>query len=222
MFKEVQDRLANYADTDRADDMRDTAHRLLGRQFFYRYDHQMAHHYERVIRHQDHFRGVLHLLGMRLIVNQTEEVVGCVHDLASVRPFVRTPDIILLLVLRHLYEERAKSIHLTERREAQVTSLEIDTVMKNMTGQPLASRRDQFRAIMAPFKERGLVKLGDDTVEGDAIGVEIRSAIKFVVDNNYLSILKTYLKSVEEVPDVSFSADDDAGEGEPIEEGEDA
>lgn len=195
MFKLIQDTLANYAPSDEPAEMRETAYRLLSRQFLYRGDHGQGEHYDRVVRHQDHYRGVAHLVGMRLVVSQAEELVGVINDLEGIRPFVKVDDAVLLLLLRHLYDERAKSFALTDQMCAPVTSLELEVELQNAVGRDLAARKTQFRTLMAPFEARGLVQVGGDAGDGESIEVLIRPAIKHVVDGNYAALLKSYCRS---------------------------
>lgn len=211
MFKLIQDALAAHATTDTAQDMRETAYRLLTRQFIYRSDHGQTEHYDRIVRHQEHFQATAHLVGLRLLVQQGEELVGVTHDLEGVRPFVRVDDAIMLLLLRHLYEERAHSVSLNDQRCAEVTSLDIEMELQNMVGRDLAARKGQFRTLMAPLEARGLVKVGEDTNEGEAIEVLIRPAIKYVIDDNYIARLRTYcrtaaMNAVEPPPPNDYTA----------------
>jgi Domain of unknown function (DUF4194) len=88
-----------------AEQLTETANRLLHRQFVTRADHGGATHFDRIVSNQDYFKDLFASFGFRFIFNDAWGYAGYVSPTAYNNSRVPTQETIVLLCLRLLYNE---------------------------------------------------------------------------------------------------------------------
>jgi len=91
-----------------AEELTETANRLLHRQFITRGDPGGASHFDRVVGNLDYFKDLFASFGFRFIFNDAWGYVGYVSPVAFNNSRVSTQETIVLLCLRLLYSEGAE------------------------------------------------------------------------------------------------------------------
>ena len=166
-----------------AEQLTETANRLLHRQFITRGDHGGASHFDRIVSNQDYFKDLFAGFGFRFIFNDGWGYAGYVSPTAYNNSRVPTQETIVLLCLRLLYNENAeKGYFIDSSAEILIDEDEIQTVFSSMGGSRTL-RPGELREILTTFKRKGLVTFDQNHSLQVPVDVQIRPTITEVVDD---------------------------------------
>src|SRR5262245_40638799 len=165
-----------------AEELTETANRLLHRQFITRGDPGGANHFDRIVHHLDYFKDLFGSFGFRFIYNDAWGYVGYVSPVAFNNTRVPTQETIVLLCLRLLYSEGAEKGHFVDSSaQILVEEEEIQTVFSSMSG-GRTLKPGELRDILITFKRRGLLTFDQSHSLQVSADVTIRPTITEVVD----------------------------------------
>ncbi len=123
-------RQANQDPNITAEQLTETANRLLHRQFITRGDAGGANHFDRIVGNLDYFKDLFASFGFRFIFNDGWGYAGYVSPVAFNNTRVPTQETIVLLCLRLLYNEGAeKGYFVDSTAQILVEEEEIQTVL---------------------------------------------------------------------------------------------
>lgn len=169
-----------------AEQLTETANRLLHRQFITRSDSGGAAHFERVQRHHDYFQELFASLGFQLVFNDGWGYVGFVTPQAYRNARVPTQETIILLCLRLLYSEGAEKGYFTDgSADILVDEEEIQTVYSSFGTRRL--KLGELREILKQFRRRGLVSFDQSHSLNVDAEVALRPTLLEVVDESFLA-----------------------------------
>lgn len=175
-----------------AEELTETANRLLHRQFITRGDHGGAGHFDRIVSNQDYFKDLFASFGFRFIFNDSWGYAGYVSPTAYNNSRVPTQETIVLLCLRLLYNEGAeKGYFVDSSAQILVEEEEIRTVFSSMGG-ARTLKPGELREILTTFKRKGLVTFDQNNSLQVSVDVQIRPTITEVVDDSFLARLEVW------------------------------
>lgn len=185
-------RQANQDPNATAEELTETANRLLHRQFITRADPGGANHFDRIVRHLDYFKDLFASFGFRFIYNDAWGYVGYVSPVAFNNTRVPTLETIVLLCLRLLYSEGAeKGYFVDATAQILVEEDEIQTVFSSMGGGRIL-KPGELRDILTTFKRRGLVTFDQSHSLQVSVDITIRPTITEVIDESFLARLEAW------------------------------
>ena len=174
-----------------AEELTETANRLLHRQFITRSDLGGAAHFERVQRHHDYFLELFASLGFQLVINDGWGYVGFVTPQAYGNARVPTQETIVLLCLRLLYSEGAeKGYFIDGSADILVDEEEIQTVYSSLGARRL--KPGELREILTQFRRRGLVGFDQSHSLNVDAEVALRPTLLEVVDESFLARINAW------------------------------
>jgi hypothetical protein len=175
-----------------AEQLTETANRLLHRQFVTRGDHGGATHFDRIVSNQDYFKDLFASFGFRFIFNDAWGYAGYVSPTAYNNSRVPTQETIVLLCLRLLYNEGAeKGYFVDSSAQILVEEEEIQTVFSSMGGSRTL-KPGELREILTTFKRKGLVTFDQNHSLQVSVDVQIRPTITEVIDDTFLARLEVW------------------------------
>lgn len=175
-----------------AEQLTETANRLLHRQFITRGDHGGASHFDRIVSNQDYFKDLFASFGFRFIFNDGWGYAGYVSPTAFNNSRVPTQETIVLLCLRLLYNEGAeKGYFVDSSAQILVEEEEIQTVFSSLGGSRTL-KPGELREILTTFKRKGLVSFDQNNSLQVSVDVQIRPTITEVVDDSFLAHLEVW------------------------------
>jgi hypothetical protein len=186
-----------------ADELTETANRLLYRQFISRSDAGGATHFDRISNNLEFFKDLFASFGFRLVFNDGWGYVGYVSPSAFSNARVPTQETIVLLCLRLLYGEGAeKGYFIDSSADILVDEEEIQTVFASIGSRTLKS--GELRAILTAFKRQGLITFDQSHTLQVSAEVTIRPTITEVVDESFVARLEAWAgQSAESAPGAS-------------------
>jgi hypothetical protein len=207
-----------------AEELTETANRLLHRQFITRGDPGGASHFDRIVGNLDYFKDLFASFGFRFIFNDAWGYVGYVSPVAFNNTRVPTQETIVLLCLRLLNSEGAeKGYFVDSTAQILVEEEEIRTVFSSMGGGRVL-KPGELRAILTTFKRRGLVMFDQSHSLQVSADVTIRPTITEVVDEPFLARLEAWgeqtsaaTRNVEEFDENDSDEESEDGPAEPTE-----
>ncbi len=174
-----------------AEELTETANRLLRRQFITRSDLGGAAYFERVQRHHDYFKELFASLGFQLVIKDGWGYVGFVTPQAYGNARVPTQETIILLCLRLLYSEGAeKGYFIDGSADILVDEEEIQTVYSSFGARRL--KPSELREILTQFRRRGLVGFDRSHSLNVDAEVALRPTLLEVVDESFLARIDTW------------------------------
>jgi hypothetical protein len=225
-FSRWATRQANQDPNFTAEQLTETANRLLHRQFIMRGDHGGASHFDRIASNQEYFKDLFARFGFRFIFNDAWGYAGYVSPTAFNNSRVPTQETIVLLCLRLLYNEGAeKGYFVDSSAQILVEEDEIQTVFSSMG--PRTLKPGELREILTTFKRKGLVTFDQNNSIQVSVDIQIRPTITEVVDGSFLARLEVWGghssaadKDGEELSDgtISDHTDDSETQSAPAEE----
>ena len=207
-----------------AEELTETANRLLHRQFIMRGDHGGASHFDRIVSNQEYFKDLFASFGFRFIFNDAWGYAGYVSPIAYNNSRVPTQETIVLLCLRLLYDEGAeKGYFVDSSAQILVDEEEIQTVFSSMGGSRTL-RPGELREILTTFKRKGLVSFDQNNSLQVTVDVQIRPTIIEVVDSTFVARLEAWgghSPTADKEVDAPAEEDADGSEAQaaPVEEG---
>ena len=187
-----------------AEDLTETANRLLHRQFIMRSDKGGAAHFERVQRHHDYFQSLFASFGFRLVLNDGWGYVGYVIPQAYGNARVPTQETIILLCIRLLYSEGAERGYFIDgTADILVDEEEIQTVYSSLGARRL--KPGELRETLKQFRRRGLVSFDLSHSLNVDVDVALRPTLLEVVDESFLARIESWR-------DASSSSRSEAGD----------
>ncbi len=175
-----------------AEELTETANRLLHRQFMMRGDHGGANHFDRIANNQEYFKDLFASFGFRFIFNDAWGYAGYVSPTAYGNSRVPTQETIVLLCLRMLYNEGAeKGYFVDASAHVLVEEEEIQTAFSSMGG-ARTLKPGELREILTFFKRKGLVTFDQTHSLQISVDVQIRPTITEVVDDSFLARLEVW------------------------------
>lgn len=190
-----------------AEELTETANRLLHRQFITRSDLGGAAHFERVQRHLDYFQELFASLGFRLVFNDGWGYVGFVSPQAYGNARVPTQETIILLCVRLLYSEGAKKGYFIDgSADILVDEEEIQTVYSSFGARRL--KPGELREILTQFRRRGLVSFDQTHSLNVDVEVSLRPTLLEVVDESFLARIDAWRDASSSQPEAP-DADDE-------------
>lgn len=209
-------RQANQDPNVTAEQLTETANRLLYRRFITRGDPGGGSHFDRIVGNLDYFKDLFASFGFRFIFNDGWGYVGYVSPAAFNNMRVPTQETIVLLCLRLLYNEGAeKGYFVNSTAEILVDEDEIQTVFSSMGSRSL--KPGELRAILTTFKRQGLLTFDQTHSLQVAADITIRPTITEAVDESFLARLEAWGGSStikdsdgQEEPDSDGAAESDA------------
>lgn len=191
-----------------AEELTETANRLLHRQFIARSDLGGTAHFERVQRHLDYFQELLASLGFRLVFNDGWGYVGYVSPQAYGNARVPTQETIILLCLRLLYSEGAqKGYFIDGSADILVDEEEIQTVYSSFGARRL--KPGELREILTQFRRRGLVSFDQSHSLNVDVEVSLRPTLLEVVDESFLARIDAWRDASSSAQSEAIDADDE-------------
>jgi len=174
-----------------AEELTETANRLLYRQFISRSDAGGATHFDRISSNLEFFKDLFATFGFRLVFNDGSGYVGYVSPAAFNNARVPTQETIILLCLRLLYSEGAeKGYFIDSSADILVDEEEIQTVFASMGSRTLKS--GELRTILTVFKRQGLVTFDQSYSLQVSAEVTIRPTITEAIDESFLARLEEW------------------------------
>jgi hypothetical protein len=174
-----------------AEQLTETANRLLHRQFVARGDFGGATHFDRIASNLDYFKDVFATFGFRFIFNDTWGYAGYVSPTAYNNARVPTQETIVLLCLRLLYDEGAEKGYFADSSaQVLVEEDEIQTVFSSMGSRAL--KPGELRTILTTFKRKGLVTFDQTHSIQVSVDILIRPTITEVVDGSFLARIEVW------------------------------
>lgn len=196
-----------------AEQLTETANRLLHRQFITRGDLGGASHFDRIVSNQDYFKDLFASFGFRFIFNDSWGYAGYVSPTAFNNSRVPTQETIVLLCLRLLYNEGAeKGYFVDSSAHILVEEEEIRTVFSSMGG-ARTLKPGELREILSTFKRKGLVTFDQNNSLQVSVDVQIRPTITEVVDDSFLTRLEVW-GGRSSGKDDELATDDDSDDAE--------
>jgi hypothetical protein len=184
-------RQANQDPNFTAEQLTETANRLLHRQFITRGDLGGANHFDRIVSNLDYFKDLFASFGFRFIFNDGWGYAGYVSPVAYSNIRVPTQETIVLLCLRLLYAEGAeKGYFVDSSAEILVEEEEIQTVFSSIGSRTL--KTGELRSILTTFKRKGLVSFDQNQSLQMSADVKIRPTITEVVDDSFLARIEVW------------------------------
>jgi hypothetical protein len=184
-------RQANQDPNVTAEQLTETANRLLYRQFITRGDPGGGSHFDRIVGNLDYFKDLFASFGFRFIFNDGWGYVGYVSPAAFNNMRVPTQETIVLLCLRLLYNEGAeKGYFVNSTAEILVDEDEIQTVFSSMGSRSL--KPGELRTILTTFKRQGLITFDQTHSLQVAADITIRPTITETVDESFLARLEAW------------------------------
>lgn len=184
-------RQANQDPNVTAEQLTETANRLLNRQFITRGDPGGGSHFDRIVGNLDYFKDLFASFGFRFIFNDGWGYVGYVSPAAFNNMRVPTQETIVLLCLRLLYNEGAeKGYFVNSTAEILVDEDEIQTVFSSMGSRSL--KPGELRTILTTFKRQGLITFDQTHSLQVAADITIRPTITEAVDESFLARLDAW------------------------------
>jgi hypothetical protein len=185
------ERQANQDPNTSAEELTETANRLLYRQFISRSDTGGAVHFDRISHNIEYFKEVFASFGFDLILNDVWGYVGYVSPAAFNNARVPTQETIVLLCLRLLYSEGAeKGYFIDSTADVLVEEEEIQNVFASMGSRSL--KAGELRSILTNFKRQGLVSFDQSHSLQVSADVTIKATITAAVDESFTERLKTW------------------------------
>jgi hypothetical protein len=174
-----------------AEQLTETANRLLHRQFMMRGDLGGAGHFDRIVSNLDYFKDLFASFGFRFIFNDAWGYAGYVSPAAFNNMRVPTQETIVLLCLRLLYNEGAEKGYFVDgSAEILVEEEEIQTVFSSMGSRTL--KPGELRGILTTFKRKGLVAFDQNNSLQVSVDIRIRPTITEVVDDSFLARMEVW------------------------------
>jgi uncharacterized protein DUF4194 len=184
-------RQATQSATATAEELTETANRLLYRQFISRSDPGGATHFDRINSNPEFFKDLFASFGFRLILNDGWGYVGYVSPEAFSNVRVPTQETIVLLCLRLLYSEGAeKGYFIDSSADILVDEDEIQTVYASMG--PRTLKTGELRDILMKFKRHGLVTFDQSYTLNVSVEVTIRPTITEAIDESFVARIKAW------------------------------
>ena len=169
-----------------AEELTETANRLLQRQFIARSDFGGTAHFERILRHLDYYKDLFASLGFRLVFNDGWGYVGFVSPQAYGNARVTTQETIVLLCLRLQYSEGAQKGYFVDgSADILVDEEEIQTIYSSFGSRHL--KPSELREILTQFKRRGLVNFDQSHSLNVNVDISLRPTLLEVVDESFLT-----------------------------------
>jgi hypothetical protein len=198
-----------------AEELTETANRLLHRQFITRGDPGGASHFDRIAHNLDYFKDLFGSFGFRFIHNDAWGYVGYVSPVAFNNTRVPTQETIVLLCLRLLYSEGAEKCYFVDSSaQILVEEEEIQTVFSSMSG-GRTLKPGELRDILITFKRRGLLTFDQSHSLQVSADVTIRPTITEVVDESFLARLETWAEQSSDARRNAEEPDSGASDDEP-------
>ena len=198
-----------------AEELTETANRLLHRQFITRGDPGGASHFDRIAHNLDYFKDLFGSFGFRFIYNDAWGHVGYVSPVAFNNTRVPTQETIVLLCLRLLYSEGAeKGYFVDSSAQILVEEEEIQTVFSSMGG-GRTLKPGELRDILITFKRRGLLTFDQSHSLQVSADVTIRPTIAEVVDESFLARLEAWAEQSSGARRNAEELDSGASDDEP-------
>lgn len=198
-----------------AEELTETANRLLHRQFVTRGDPGGASHFDRIVHNLDYFKDLFGSFGFRFIYNDAWGYVGYVSPVAFNNTRVPTQETIVLLCLRLLYSEGAeKGYFVDSSAQILVEEEEIQTVFSSMSGGRIL-KPGELREILITFKRRGLLTFDQSHSLQVSADVTIRPTITEVVDESFLARLEAWAEQSSDARRIAEEPDSGATDDEP-------
>lgn len=197
-----------------AEQLTETANRLLHRQFVARGDFGGAAHFDRIASNLDYFKDLFASFGFRFIFNDTWGYAGYVSPAAYNNARVPTQETIVLLCLRLLYNDEAeKGYFVDSSAQVLVEEEEIQTVFSSMGSRTL--KPGELRSILTTFKRKGLVTFDQNHSLQVSADIYIRPTIIEVVDSSFLARIEVWAGlsargGAESIDNGDGGADDDS------------
>ena len=195
-----------------AEQLTETANRLLHRQFVARDDFGGAVHFDRIASNLDYFKDLFASFGFRFIFNDMWGYAGFVSPTAYNNARVPTQETIVLLCLRQLYDEGAeKGYFVGSSAQILVEEEEIQTVFSSIGSRSL--KPGELRSILTSFKRKGLVSFDQNHSLQVSADIYIRPTITEVVDSSFLARIEVWAgqPSRPDAGPVEDAPEDDAG-----------
>jgi len=184
-------RQANQDPNVTAEQLTETANRLLYRQFITRGEPGGGSHFDRIVGNLDYFKDLFASFGFRFIFNDGWGYVGYVSPAAFNNMRVPTQETIVLLCLRLLHNEGAeKGYFVNSTAEILVDEDEIQTVFSSMGSRSL--KPGELRTILTTFKRQGLITFDQTHSLQVAADITIRPTITEAVDESFLARLEAW------------------------------
>lgn len=185
-----------------AEELTETANRLLYRQFISRGDTGGAIHFDRVSSNLEFFQDLFASFGFRLICNDKWGYVGYVSPTAFNNARIPTQETIVLLCLRLLYSEGAeKGYFIDASADILVDEDEIQTVFSSMGSRTL--KPGELRAVLTTLKRQGIVTFDQSHPLQVSADVTIRPTITEVIDESFVARLEEWAGQASETALVS-------------------
>lgn len=190
-------RQANQDPHSTAEELVESANRLLYRQFISRGDPGGSTHFDRINHNLDYFKDLFASFGFQLVLNDAWGYVGYISTTVFNNTRVSTQETIVLLCLRLLYSEGAeKSYFVESTADILVDEEEIQTVFASLGSRKL--KPGELRTILINFKRQGLITFDPSYPLQVSADVTIRPTIIAALDESFLARLEGWTRQSAE------------------------
>lgn len=184
-------RQANNDPNVTAEELVETANRLLHRQFITRGDPGGTNHFDRIARHFEAYKDLFASFGFRLLQNDRFGYVGYVSPAAFNNARVSTQETLVLLCLRLLYNESAeKGYFIDGTADILVEEDEIQTVYSSMGSRTM--KPGELREILITMKRQGIVSFDQTHSLNVSADITIRPTITEAVDESFVARMEAW------------------------------
>lgn len=166
-----------------------------------------------VARHREAFQGYLGAMGWELVLDEVHGVAQAVNRHGGTRLALGLWDSVLLLVLRLLYEERRKEIHLGEDVMARVQDVHDKCLALRLRERGVVEKK-YLRDAFALFKRFSLVEVLDGDVTHPETRFLIYPSVLFAVRAEALTELNRRLEELRAGAATGEDDDDEAPDGD--------
>ena len=160
---------------------------LLFHQFLYEDSRGAKGAYDLVRRHRGFFERYVGAMGLRLVVERTEGMVGVVPGATAYawRESRLTKDqTLVLLALRYLLEEGTRRGQMTDSGRVESTTDELQDVVR-MTARTEPPGETRLVEILAEFRRRGLVRVEERDTAEQLTPIVILPAVRLVCTDEF-------------------------------------
>jgi|GEM_PF-762656 hypothetical protein len=209
---------------DIARDVKRALQVMLFHQCVYQGQHGTGNAFDVIIRHRLFFEKFFATIGYSMQVIQRDRMIALqVEDMPYgwKQARFKKDETAVLLVLKLLYEEAAKSARLDDDFTAGTTTDEIVDYLHHTC--QLEIEESRLRAILKMLRRRGTVKLGDRDKDEQVTPIVIRPMINILVTERYVESVRRWAETGQfEVPGADAAAspalamvseDDDSDDG---------
>jgi hypothetical protein len=207
-LEELLDKPANHDLTK--SDFVEAADRLLAAQCLFRYDHSSQKAYDLIVRFKGYFTNLFDALGRNLVIQERDLTIELHPGESHARVILKLDQTVMLLSLRAAFENGVKTYTQGEFGVVAISSMELIEAYQSMF--PARIPWPRFREILAEFRRRRFIDLGDEYADEKGMEIIVRPSIISVTGDGWE-------QRIEEFCNAKAAGESDLDEGAAAEDG---